>query len=135
MSKKIFTTILPAALLAGLFSMNVQAHSGDGAHVVVSSSGPVMSSAGCVTSSGSGSGSEACGGGEMAKTEMAAPAPAPEAAPAPAPAPAMAPKAMGSAHSHAANHCTNSMVHTHAAPSGHKHSYSCKMAKPRQMAQ
>ena len=133
MSKKLFT-ILPAALLAGLFSMNVQAHSGDGAHVVVSSSGPVKSSSGCVTSSGTGAGAGGCGG-EVAMAAPAAAAPVAEAPAMAAPAAAAPAKAMGSAHSHAANHCTNSMVHTHAAPGGHKHSYSCKMAKPRQMAQ
>ena len=149
MQKELLVTILPTLLITGLLAMNAHAHDGSdsGSHYVVDSSGnPVKSSSGCVTSSGSGSGSsEACGdavmakadSGTMAKADNSAMAKMAPVAAAPAPVMMKAAKPMGAAHTHPANHCTNSVLHTHAAPGGHSHHYSCKankMASPRQMA-
>jgi len=153
MSTKLLVTILSPVLVTGLLAMTAQAHEGEtGKHYAIDSSGnPVKSSSGCVISSGSGGKHfEACGDTVMAKTEMApvlevaaVPAPTPVImAPAPvmmAPAPVMMKpaKPMGASHSHPANRCTNSIMHTHAGPGAHSHRYSCKankMASPRQMA-
>ena len=43
-------------------------------------------------------------------------------------------KVLGTAHTHPANECTNSITHTHLLPGGskvHKHAYSCKGKAPK----